>query len=52
MKFQSLPVKRRPVSKGILHRFNAITTRNRRQRVAAAAASPEIEEEHHGSKIS
>jgi membrane-bound lytic murein transglycosylase D len=52
MKFQSLPVKRRPVSKGILHRFHAITTRNRRQRVAAAAASAEIEDEHHGSKIS
>jgi LysM repeat protein len=52
MKFNTLPVKRRPVSKGILHRFHAITSRNRRQRVAAAAAAPEIDHEHHGSKIS
>jgi LysM repeat protein len=52
MKFQTLPVKRRPVSKGILHRFHAVTSRGRRQRVAAAAAAPEIEEEYHGSKIS
>ena len=53
MKFQTLPVKRRPVSKGILHRLHAVTARNRRQRVAATAATaPEIEEEYHGSRIS
>ncbi len=52
MKFQTLPVKRRPVAKGILHRFHAVTARGRRQRVAAAAAATEIEEEYHGSKIS
>ena len=52
MKFQTLPVKRRPVSKGILHRFHAVTTRGRRQRVAAAGTAPEIEEEYHGARIS
>ncbi len=52
MKFQTLPVKRRPPSKGILHRFHAVTSRGRRQRVAAAGAAQEFEEEYHGSKIS
>jgi len=53
MKFQTLPVKRRPVSKGIFHRLHAVTSRSSRQRVAAAATSvPEIEEEHQGSGIS
>ncbi|MFZ9936554.1 MAG: LysM peptidoglycan-binding domain-containing protein [Luteolibacter sp.] len=52
MKFQTLPVKRRPVSKGILHRFHAVTTRGRRQRVAAAGTAPEIEEEYDGARIS
>lgn len=53
MKFQTLSVKRRPVSKGIMHRLHAATSRGRRQRVAAAAtATTEIEEEHQGSGIS
>ena len=52
MKFQTLPVKRRPVSKGILHRFHAVTSRGRRQRVAAAGTVPEIEEDYQGSRIS
>lgn len=53
MKFQTLPVKRRPVSKGIFRRLQA-NTRNRKQRVAAAgsAPAPEMEVEDHSSKIS
>lgn len=52
MKLQTLPVKRRPVPKGIFHRLNAVT-RSRRQRVAAASASaPEMEMEDGSSKIS
>jgi LysM repeat protein len=52
MKSQMLPVKRRPVPKGILHRLNAVT-RNRRQRVAAASAPvAEMEMEDGSSKIS
>jgi LysM repeat protein len=54
MKFRTLPVKRRPVSKGIFRRLQA-NTRNRKQRVAAAgtAAVPEMEEEEdHSSRIS
>jgi LysM repeat protein len=53
MKFQTLPVKRRPVPKGIFRRLNA-NTRNRRQRVAAAGNAPasEMEVDDHSSKIS
>lgn len=53
MKFQTLPVKRRPVTKGIFRRLSAVT-RNRRQRAAAAPAAPasEFDEEDGGSKIS
>ena len=53
MKFQTLPVKRRPVSKGIFRRLNA-NTRNRRQRVAAAGTAPasDMEAEDNSSKIS
>jgi LysM repeat protein len=52
MKFQTLPVKRRPVPKGIFHRFHAVT-RNRRQRVAAAATpSGDMEMDDHGPRIS
>lgn len=46
-----LPVKRRPVSKGLLRRLNAVTN-NLRQRVAAAASAVEMEEEDSSSKIS
>ena len=48
MKYQVLPVKRRPVPKGILKRLNAIT-RSRKQRVAATA---EMDADDGGSKIS
>jgi len=48
MKHQALPVKRRPVPKGILKRLNAIT-RSRKQRVAATA---EMDGDDGGSKIS
>lgn len=53
MKPQTLPVKRRPVKKGILHRLSAVT-RNKKQRVAAAAPAPtaDLEAEDGGSKIS
>jgi LysM repeat protein len=51
MKLQTLPVKRRPVPKGIFRRLNAVT-HNRRQRVAAAAPSAEMEMEDSSSKIS
>ncbi len=53
MKLHTLPVKRRPVPKGIFRRLSAVT-RNRKQRVAAAAAAPgaEIEADDGGSKIS
>ena len=50
MKPQTLPVKRRPVPKGIFKRLSAITG-SRKQRVAAAA-SPEMDGEDSGSKIS
>lgn len=53
MKFQTLPVKRRPVSKGIFRRLH-VNTRNRRQRVAAAGTAPaaDMEAEDSSSKIS
>jgi LysM repeat protein len=52
MKPQTLPVKRRPVQKGIFRRLSAVT-RNRKQRVAASAApSPDMEADDGGSKIS
>ena len=52
MKLQTLPVKRRPVPKGIFRRLSAVT-RNRKQRVAAAAVpGADIEEDDGGSKIS
>jgi len=51
MKSQMLPVKRRPVSKGLFRRLNAVTN-SRRQRVAAAASATEIEAEDSSSKIS
>ena len=50
MKLQTLPVKRRPVPKGIFKRLRAVTG-NRKQRVAAAAA-PDMESEDSSSKIS
>ena len=52
MKSQMLPVKRRPVPKGLFRRLNAVTN-SRRQRVAAAASSAaEMEAEDSSSKIS
>lgn len=53
MKSQTLPVKRRPVKKGIFHRLSAVT-RNKKQRVAATAnaPAPEMDIEDGGSKIS
>jgi LysM repeat protein len=50
MKPHTLPVKRRPVTKGMFKRLKAVTG-NRKQRVAAAAAA-EMETEEGGSKIS
>jgi LysM repeat protein len=51
MKSRTLPVKRRPASKGIFRRLSAVT-RNRKQRVAAAVPASEIEEDEAGSKVS
>jgi LysM repeat protein len=53
MKFQTLPVKRRPVAKGIFRRLH-VNTRNRRQRVAAAGSAPatDMEADDNSSKIS
>lgn len=51
MKPQTLPVKRRPVPKGIFKRLRAVTG-NRKQRVAAAASAPEMESDDSSSKIS
>jgi LysM repeat protein len=50
MKPHTLPVKRRPVAKGMFKRLKAVTG-NRKQRVAAAA-SAEMETDESGSKIS
>lgn len=50
MKFQTLPVRRRPVSKGIFHRLSAVT--RKRQRVSASATMSGMEMEDGGSKIS
>jgi len=52
MKSQTLPVKRRPVPKGIFRRLSAVT-RNRKQRVSAATApSSDMDIDDGGSKIS
>src|SRR6478609_7308982 len=52
MKLHSLPVKRRPVPKGIFKRLRAVTG-NRKQRVAATATgAPGMESEDSSSKIS
>ncbi len=51
MKLRTLPVKRRPVQKGLLKRLSAVTGNRRRQRVAAATAA-DIEEDDGSSKIS
>jgi LysM repeat protein len=50
MKSRTLPVKRRPVPKGIFKRLSAVTT-HRKQRVAAAA-SADMEADDSSSKIS
>lgn len=50
MKPHTLPVKRRPVPKGILKRLSAVTG-NRKQRVAATA-TPDMDIEDNSSKIS
>lgn len=51
MKFQTLPVRRRPAPKGIFHRLSAVT-RNRRQRVSASATMSGMEMDANGAKIS
>lgn len=51
MKFQTLPVRRRPAPKGIFHRLSAVT-RNRRQRVSASATMAGMEMDDGGTKIS
>ena len=51
MKFQTLPVKRRPVSKGIFHRLSAVTRKRQRVSASATMAGMEMDDEG-GSKIS
>ncbi len=51
MKSQTLPVKRRPVSKGVFQRLSAVT-RKRKQRVAATVPSAEMDADDGSSKIS
>lgn len=51
MKSQTLPVKRRLASHGILRRLSAVT-RNRKQRVAATASAVDMESDDASSKIS
>lgn len=51
MKSQTLPVKRRPASTGILRRLSAVT-RSRKQRVAASATAADMDLDDGGSKIS
>lgn len=50
MKFQTLPVKRKPVAKGVFRRLSAVT-RGRKQRVAAAATA-DLEADDGTSKVS
>ena len=51
MKSRTLPVKRKPVPKGVFRRLSAVT-RSRKQRVAAATTPTEMEAEEAGSKVS
>ncbi len=51
MKPHTLPIKRKPVPKGILHKLSAVT-RPRKQRVAAAAPAGDMEVDDGSSKIS
>jgi LysM repeat protein len=51
MKPHTLPIKRKPVPKGILHKLSAVT-RSRKQRVAAAAPAGDMEVDDGSSKIS
>ena len=51
MKSKTLPVRRRPVPKGMFHRLSAVT-RRRKQRVAATAPSADMESDDGSSKIS
>jgi len=51
MKSKTLPVKRRPVSRGIIRRLSAVT-RNLKQRVATSATSADMDADYDSSKIS
>ena len=50
MKLQTLPVKRRPVPKGVFKRLSAVT-RKRKQRVAAAVPASDMDGDEGSSKI-
>lgn len=50
MKPHTLPIKRKPVTKGIFHKLSAVT-RSRKQRVAAASHAGDLEAEEGNSKI-
>jgi LysM repeat protein len=51
MKPHTLPIKRKPVPKGILHKLSAVT-RSRKQRVAATAPAGDMDVDDGSSKIS
>jgi len=51
MKSRTLPVKRRPASKGIFRRLSAVT-RSRKQRASASATAADMDLDDGGSKIS
>lgn len=51
MKLHTIPVKRKPVSKGIIRRLSAVIP-GRKQRVAAAAPALEAEAEENAARIS
>lgn len=51
MKSKTLPIKRRPVQKGVLHKLSAVT-RSRKQRVAAAPTVGEMDTDEGSSRIS
>jgi LysM repeat protein len=50
MKPHTLPIKRRPAPKGVLHKLSAVTG-SRKQRVAAAAAAGDMDMEDGSSRI-
>ncbi|MDX1681431.1 MAG: hypothetical protein R3242_11970, partial [Akkermansiaceae bacterium] len=52
MKLQTLPTKRRPVSKGVLRKLSAVTTgRRRKQRAATTAGARDFDDGEGSARI-